>query len=240
MPLAVCGSAAPSPAQTHLRQCPECGPRRAGGSGKVWLHCSSPSCTGPRQARADGSSHTGQSQSHRKLQGPEAVGGADPATPSSGAELLLGVPPCESGPGPGCKAPTWPRAGSVLEEQVIQCHVGALHPSGHGRERHLGRYRVRCAHKWSGQPLGVRKDPCPGTHPPGPLGLHSHTAQAPGEPSALADAEHLPPVGLLHVHLQGTCHAQQPAQVSSSGGGTVSAGSGPCNDGLPGGLGTGA
>lgn len=101
----------PFPVQTHLHQCPECGPRGAGGSGRVWLHCSSPSCTCQGQARADGSSHTGQSQSHRKLQETEAESGAAPAPPSPGAAPLLGAglaqlaPPRSQGQGQAARLP---------------------------------------------------------------------------------------------------------------------------------------
>lgn len=52
--------------------------------------------------------------------------------------------------------------------------------------------------------------PAPNTHPPGPLGLHIHTSQAPGKASMGADAEHLIPLGFLHMDLQGACHTQGP------------------------------
>ena len=84
----------PSPTQTHLPLCPGCGPQGAGGSGRARLHCSSPSCTRPGQARADGSSHTDQPQSHRKLQGTWAISGAAPipgAPPLRGVEVRPGV-----------------------------------------------------------------------------------------------------------------------------------------------------
>lgn len=55
--------------RSGLLLCPQCGPLKAGGTGMEWLHCSSPSCTHPDQAKAGGSTHTGQIQSHRTLQG---------------------------------------------------------------------------------------------------------------------------------------------------------------------------
>lgn len=162
--LGVGGSGPPSPAQTHLHLSPGCGPREAGGSGRVWLHCSSPSCTLPGWPRAGGSSHTGPSQSHRKLQGSWAVSRAALAPSARGSPPLLeagrhraGTPGSHSRP----QGPTWPRARPVLEEEVVQRDVGVLHPRGHSLEHHLGRRRARQARDWSGRPSGVSRAPPP-------------------------------------------------------------------------------
>lgn len=145
----VCVAWAPSPTQTHLPLCPGCGPQEAGNSGRVWLHCSSPSCTRLAWARAAGSSHTGQPQSHRKLQwawgkwccctpGPLLLGAVGLASCLSSAQSAL-HPWATAGARARPGAPTWPRAGPVLEEQVVQRDVGVLHASGHGLKQHLGR-----------------------------------------------------------------------------------------------------
>lgn len=138
------------PAQIYLNQCPGCGPRGVEGIGKVRFRRSSPSCTHPGWATAGGSSHTGQSQSHRKLQGTRVVRGAAPA-PRRGAALLWGsAGTSQQFPAPGCRPPTWPRAGLVLQEQVVQSSVGALRAGGHGLNHHLGGHRARQPHAWPG------------------------------------------------------------------------------------------
>lgn len=124
---------APSPAQTHLHRCPGCGPRAAGGSGRVWLHCSSPSCTRPGWPRAGGSSHTGPSQSHRKLRGTRAVSGAALTRSAPGSPPLP-----EAGPARGCT----PASHSRPRGQAAGSHLaaGRARPGGRGRPA-----RCRCA-----------------------------------------------------------------------------------------------
>lgn len=223
--LGVGGSGPPSPAQTHLHLSLGCGPREAGGSGRVWLHCSSPSCTLPGWPRAGGSSRTGPSQSHRKLQGSRAVSRAALAPSARGSPLLLEAGRHRAGTPGSHSRPQGQAAGSHLAE-------GKARPGGRGRPA-----RCRCAPPPRPQPrtppgqaqgkagsglvwtaLGREQGPSPRTHPPGPLGLHLHGPQAPGEPSMATDTEHLSPPSLLHVDLQGTCPVRPPARVSSSGG----------------------
>lgn len=151
----------PFPPRTHLPLCPTCGPRGAAGSGRVRLRCSSPSCTRPGRAGARGSSHTDQPRSHRKLQRAGCEGAA-PCPPPLGHHCRgawrSGRAP-EGGrelgpPGPRPRTPTWEGAGPVLEEQVVQSHVGVLHASGHRLEHHLGGTGWRSCLLCPGQPLG--------------------------------------------------------------------------------------
>ena len=146
---------------THLPLCPGCGPRGAAGSGRARLRCSSPSCTRPGRAGAHGSSHTDQPRSHRKLQGP-AVRVMPRAlhpwgTIAAGCRGQAGR--CGGGrepgpPGARPQAPTWQGAGPILEEQVIQRHVGVLHAGGHCLEHHLEGTGRRSCLLHPRQPLG--------------------------------------------------------------------------------------
>lgn len=167
--LGVGGSGPPSPAQTHLHLCPGCGPREAGGSGRVWLHCSSPSCTLPGWPRAGGSSRTGPSQSHRKLQGSWAVSRAALAPSARGSPPLLEAGRHRAGTPGSHSRPQGQAAGSHLAE-------GKARPGGRGRPA-----RCRCAPPprpqprtppgqaqgkagsgdWSGRPSGVSRAPPP-------------------------------------------------------------------------------
>lgn len=93
-----------------------------------------------------------------------------------------------------------------------------------------GGHRAGVAPATPSTALGVRRAPH-STHLPGPPGLHIHTAQAPGGPSARANAERLLPAGLLHMDLQGACRrAASPVSVAGA------ARSGPAVGGLPRGL----
>lgn len=68
--------------------------------------------------------------------------------------------------------------------------------------------------------------PHPGTHPPGLLSLHIHTAQTPGKSTVGTDAELLTPCALFHVDPQGA-YPPRTSQVSCFRGSLVVDGSFP-------------